>query len=1003
MANYQSFIAYYKYLGLRVEDLLVLPIKQTSTRPTGPDLVQGLFHFNVDLGVVEWYDGATWIQPGAGSGYSDEQARDVIGAALTTTASITFTPNDGADTIIADVNPAYVKGLFSGGSGITYNSTTGAISSSITQYTDEQAQDAVGTILSSEFTYDDPGNAISINTIAATKITGTKTSTFISDFSTAVDARITLQKGAVNGITPLGADQKVPTIYLPATIINNVFVVGSQAAMLALAATQGDIAIRTDLNKSYALATNSPSTLADWKELLSPASVLSVNGLTGTVTVTTTNISEGTNLYYTDTRFDTRFALKTTDNLAEGTTNLYFTNERVDDRVAALLQNGTGISWAYNDAGNTLTPTITLAPFSTTNLAEGTNLYYTDARVQTVGDTRYIRNQNASGQTADFRITGVGRMETSAKTNFMESISGNSKIRLGRAGDIYMNVYFAGNFNRNMNFSVIGNTAYVQALGEAGSYWNNVVYGGYNDTGAQPHIDFGFGATGQHRFANTGNMLISTFTDNTVDKLQVNGTIMVSGLATSGSAPTTTGTLKMLITDQNGRFSFQNLPSAPSTPGLQEVTDVGNLTTNDLITNGHLAVRNSSSGFKGEILEGTTTLTANRQYRIPDATGTIALQEYVTAQGFAVATRNINTQHSLTGGGNLSADRTLNLVNDTATPGNNKLYGTDGTGARGWFAQPVGTVTSFGFTDGSGFAGSVSTATSTPSLSLTTSVASTRVLFANTGAMAGSANFVWNDSSSQLSITGQAAVSKTTTNVTSGNVSVFSANTSNWTSTVAQSSGAVYGSFFGLNQINVNVNGFTFDNGAIHSSSSNILRLGSTASAAGTVTQSGAFKRAVSANAIMVQLDNVSSSAIVSSITDVAAMQIFAPQAANGSGVASNLLMSIGNYYGILIGATDEYTNSSTNITNRYGIYQIGGGDTNVFASKKNNFGHTLTTTSAVDITGAHGYDQLRLRTAYTPTNTSDSNGSVGDFAWDDGFVYVKTNAGWKRSTLSTF
>lgn len=45
----------------------------------------------------------------------------------------------------------------------------------------------------------------------------------------------------------------------------------------------------------------------------------------------------------------------TTDDLSEGTNNLYFTDERVDDRVANLIQNGTGITWTYNDANNTLT------------------------------------------------------------------------------------------------------------------------------------------------------------------------------------------------------------------------------------------------------------------------------------------------------------------------------------------------------------------------------------------------------------------------------------------------------------------------------------------------------------------------------------------------------------------------------------------------------------------------------------------------------------------------
>lgn len=46
--------------------------------------------------------------------------------------------------------------------------------------------------------------------------------------------------------------------------------------------------------------------------------------------------------------------------------------------------------------------------------------------------------------------------------------------------------------------------------------------------------------------------------------------------------------------------------------------------------------------------------------------------------------RQIATQHSLTGGGDLSADRTINLVNDTASPGNSKYYGTDSGGTRGW-------------------------------------------------------------------------------------------------------------------------------------------------------------------------------------------------------------------------------------------------------------------------------------------------------------------------------
>jgi hypothetical protein len=96
----------------------------------------------------------------------------------------------------------------------------------------------------------------------------------------------------------------------------------------------------------------------------------------------TDDLTEGLNLYYTQARFDSALTAKSTSDLSEGA-NLYYTNERVDDQVSALIQSGTGISWSYDDALATLTPTISLSPFSTTNLSEGTNLYYTDARFDT--------------------------------------------------------------------------------------------------------------------------------------------------------------------------------------------------------------------------------------------------------------------------------------------------------------------------------------------------------------------------------------------------------------------------------------------------------------------------------------------------------------------------------------------------------------------------------------------------------------------------------------------
>ena len=70
----------------------------------------------------------------------------------------------------------------------------------------------------------------------------------------------------------------------------------------------------------------------------------------------TDSLSEGSsNLYYTTARFNTDFTGRTTDNLTEGSNNLYYTNGRFDTRFGLK---------------------------TTSDLSEGTNLYHTTARVR---------------------------------------------------------------------------------------------------------------------------------------------------------------------------------------------------------------------------------------------------------------------------------------------------------------------------------------------------------------------------------------------------------------------------------------------------------------------------------------------------------------------------------------------------------------------------------------------------------------------------------------------
>jgi hypothetical protein len=103
---------------------------------------------------------------------------------------------------------------------------------------------------------------------------------------TALDAKeSTANKNQNNGYAGLDGSGKLNPSQLPSIAVTDTSVVASQVAMLALTAEVGDIAIRTDLNKTFILQTSPASTLGNWQELLSPTdAVASVYGRTGIVT-----------------------------------------------------------------------------------------------------------------------------------------------------------------------------------------------------------------------------------------------------------------------------------------------------------------------------------------------------------------------------------------------------------------------------------------------------------------------------------------------------------------------------------------------------------------------------------------------------------------------------------------------------------------------------------------------------------------------------------------------
>ncbi|QEQ94132.1 minor tail protein [Arthrobacter phage Mordred] len=108
-----------------------------------------------------------------------------------------------------------------------------------------------------------------------------------------VDAQVATRAPSSHGHTYADISGTVPTSALPPLAVNDVFTVATQAEMLALTAQRGDMAIRSDTGKSYALSTDSPGTLADWKELMAAGQVQSVAGKTGVVALVKGDVGLG--------------------------------------------------------------------------------------------------------------------------------------------------------------------------------------------------------------------------------------------------------------------------------------------------------------------------------------------------------------------------------------------------------------------------------------------------------------------------------------------------------------------------------------------------------------------------------------------------------------------------------------------------------------------------------------------------------------------------------------
>jgi len=166
----------------------------------------------------------------------------------------------------------------------------------------------------------------------------------------------------------------------------------------------------------------------------------------GTVTTRLGDVVKNVNrvlLEVSETQPVANLSNTTTTSLAEGT-NLYYTDERVDDRVSSLLVAGTGIALTYDDGANTLTVDAAI-PSLTTTIETVAGTTYTVA----LGDvSKYKETTNAAAVT----ITVDGTTGFSAGDEIFFEQGGAGAITFAAAGGMTIN-------SRDAVFSTAGQYA----------------------------------------------------------------------------------------------------------------------------------------------------------------------------------------------------------------------------------------------------------------------------------------------------------------------------------------------------------------------------------------------------------------------------------------------------------------------------------------------------------------------------------------------------------------
>ena len=277
-------------INLNKNELLNARIQNLSSAPSSP--VSGQIYYNTSSNVLYFYNGTDWV-PASGS---TEVIQDIIGSSVIggTGLTATYVDASGETTIDLD-NTAVTHGSYGGSAGKTVS-----------------------------FTVDQQGRLT-----AASDTNISITASQVSDFTEATQDVIGSSLGEGEGIDISYSD--------PSGIIT---ISGEDAS---------------DTNKGIASFSSTDFTVTSGNVALNSESIQDIAGA-----MVTGNTETGITVTYQDSdgtidfEVADQFLTHSTSDLTEGT-NLYYTAERVQDEINNTIVAGTGLDKTYNDGAGTYT------------------------------------------------------------------------------------------------------------------------------------------------------------------------------------------------------------------------------------------------------------------------------------------------------------------------------------------------------------------------------------------------------------------------------------------------------------------------------------------------------------------------------------------------------------------------------------------------------------------------------------------------------------------------